>query len=460
MKELLKIPQEFWKLFRSCNRYIYIESLLTIYEDYLYNDYFLTKETCIYLLSEHFEGRLIDVSADDEEMETDVNEPTSMQIMNKLTSFGWLRKVEDYVNFKTNIVIPEYAAVFIEAFLKLDHPDDQEADIEIQNIFSNLYSFYHDTKLGIELLSSAKQNASKLNRSLQNMLHNMDRFFETLLEKTTYEEVLAEHLEVFVETEVNRKYGLLKTSDNFYKYKNDIKDLLIQLQQDENRLYLLKRKMMAEKPDMTSEQIDMEYNDLIYEIDRSIGNMENRIAHIDAEHSKYIRVTVSRMEYLLSRDQNLKGNLITLLNLIGKREDGILTGQIREKIQLNDLTIPSEDSFYKKREKKIQVEEEETEEYVEEELTKEEILRANKSKNRYSKAQIESFILDHMTEGIYRVKDHPINSMREFELLVLAYDYSYRTKSPFELEAGTDEMMISGSFRYPNGVFLLKNKDR
>lgn len=457
MNELSKIPQELWKLFRSNNRFIYIEALIVIYEEYLYNDYFLTRETCIRLLSEYFEGRIIDVSADDDDITSEPNEPTSMQIINKLTAFGWLRKVEDYVNFKTNIVIPDYAATFIEVFQKLDNSDEQDTDIEIQNIFSNLYSFYHDQKLGIEMLQSAKLNARKLNRSLQNMLHNMDRFFESLLEKNTYEEVLTEHLEVFVEAEVNRKYGLLKTSDNFYKYKNDIKDLIRLLEQDANRLYLLKRKMLSENSKMAAEEIDVEYNDLVYEIDRSISNMENRIAHIDSEHSKYIRVTVSRMEYLLSRDQNLKGNLIALLNIMAEKEDDKIVKHMKEKIQLNDFTINSEDAFYKKRiTKNIVEDEDETDEFEEEDLSKEEILMANKSKNRYSKAQIENFIMKQMKQGTYKVSEHPINTISEFELLILAFDYSYRVKSPFELVEETHEMIVNGEFRYPNAVFRRK----
>ncbi len=459
MNELKKIPQEFWNLFRSTNRYIYIESLIVIYEEYLYNDYFLTRETGIRLLSEYFEDRIIDVSGDEEEFDADLNEPASMKIINKLTSFGWIRKVEDYVNFKTNIVIPDYASTMIEAFIAMDHPDSQETDIQIQNIFSNLYSFYYDKKLGIEMLISARLNATKLNRSLQNMLHNMDRFFESLLKKTTYEEVLSEHLDVFVETEINRKYALLKTSDNFYKYKNDIKDLLHLLQQDEERIYLLKRKATLEKPDKALEEVDMEYHDLIYEIDRSISNIENRIANIDAEHSKYIRATVSRMEYLLSRDQNLKGNLVTLLNLLSEQGGEGITKKISGKIRLNDLWVNSEEAFYKKRLKKSPLEEEkEPEEPLEEELSKEEILRANKSKARFNKAQIEGFVISKMKDGIYRVSDYPVNSKNEFELLILAFDYSYRVKSPFEVIREDDEMIVNGDYRYPKAVFRMKEK--
>ena len=75
MKEIYQLPQPFWTVFSSRNRYIYMEALLAIYDEYLYNDYFLTKETCIQLIAEHFSDRIVDISADDEEQDTDRMEP-------------------------------------------------------------------------------------------------------------------------------------------------------------------------------------------------------------------------------------------------------------------------------------------------------------------------------------------------------------------------------------------------
>jgi len=56
------------------------------------------------------------------------------------------------------------------------------------------------------------------------MLHNMDKFFASLLEQKSYEDLLRDHLEGYVEEIVKKKYHILKTSDNFYLYKTDIKD--------------------------------------------------------------------------------------------------------------------------------------------------------------------------------------------------------------------------------------------
>lgn len=452
MKEILQISQHFWSLFKSKNRYIYMEALMAIYDEYLYNDYFLTKETCIQIIAEHFADRIVDISADEDEQDMDGMEPMATKILNRLIRFTWLKKVEDYSSFRTNIVIPDYASIFIEVFQKLNNPNAGETDLYIQNIYTNIYSFYFDKKAGMELLKTASVNTTRLNRSLQDMLHNMDQFFGSLLDKHNYEELLQEHLDVYVETIVNKKYRLLKTSDNFYIYKNDIKTLLRAIREDESRLQILKHKMMAEGK--KEEDIDNEYMDLLYDIERGIINMEKRISHIDTEHSKYVRATVSRLEYLLSNEDNLQGNVIALLNLMSGERREVILSEVADSVMINDPTIITQDSLYKKRGKRKVFEETvELEEQVEEELSREEILKINRSKNRYSKAQVEAFVLGQMDKGIYRTKDHGVGTDEEFELLILAYDYSIRRSSPFHVVPGERGTITNGKYTYPDIIF-------
>ena len=99
----------------------------------------------------------------------------------------------------TNIVIPDYAAVMIEAFEKLaDEPLD-DTDLYIQNVYATLFSFKNDHRMNLTMLKTALVNTKKLNKALQDMLHNMDKFFERLLNKQSYDELLKEHLEGYVE---------------------------------------------------------------------------------------------------------------------------------------------------------------------------------------------------------------------------------------------------------------------
>ena len=99
----------------------------------------------------------------------------------------------------TNIVIPDYAAVFIAAFEQLVNQPMEDTDIYIQNVYATLFSFKNDSRMNIAMLKTALVNTRKLNKALQDMLHNMDKFFDRLLAKQSYGELLEEHLEGYVE---------------------------------------------------------------------------------------------------------------------------------------------------------------------------------------------------------------------------------------------------------------------
>ena len=78
-----------------------------------------------------------------EENETDFDmlETTASRILRWLLKTGWLKKIEDYSTMTTNIVIPDYAAVFIEAFERLTSEELEETELYIQNVYATLFSF-------------------------------------------------------------------------------------------------------------------------------------------------------------------------------------------------------------------------------------------------------------------------------------------------------------------------------
>jgi len=452
MKEIYKIPHGFWSLFTSKNRYIYMESLIAIYDEYLYNDYFLTRDACISIIAEHFSNRIIDISADEEESGEDVFEPMPARILSKLIAFSWVKRVEDYSSFKTNIVIPEYSSMFIEVIKMLDQKDINDTDLYIQNIYANIYSFYHDEKAGIELLKTAMVNTTRLNRALQDLLHNMDKFFASLLEKKTYEELLHEHLYVYVEKIVNKKYSLLKTSDNFYIYKSDIKNLLKAIEEDEERLVQLRERMILSGYER--EQADQTILEVLDNISQGIINMEKRINHIDMEHSKYVRATASRLEYLLNHDDNSKGNIILLLNKLGNSKDDTLYEAVSSAVRINDIGFLSQEAFYKKRGKRKKFEEtvmEEKRDVVE--LSKADIMKMNQNHTRFTQEEIMDFVESRMKDGTYSTAETPIENDEEFELLVLAYDMSTRRNSLYKVEKDEKTNIQNGKYSYPKLIF-------
>lgn len=443
-----EIPDRFWGLFRSINRPTYIEALLRIREEYEYSNYFLSREVCLQVLSEYFSEKRVCIWQDEMEDEADLKEPLAARVLNWLLKAGWLKKVDDYATMTVNIVIPDYAAVMLEAFFKLSNDEEDETQIYIQNVYAILFSLRNDPRASVGLLNTACVNTRKLNKTLQDLLHNMDRFFEGLLEQKSYGALLREHLEGYVEEIVKKKYHILKTSDNFYLYKNDIKRWIRAMREDESWLHELCRRGGEElSPEDVLEKLD--------QLERGFDDIEHRISNLDREHSKYIRATVTRLNYLLNREDNMKGLIIQLLNHLSQAEDQEeKLKEVGRRMNLSQTAILSEKSLYKKRKPRGTFKENLMPEEEEAELSREEIMNLNRLKNRYSRREIEEYLESHMTDGCCQVNKDTVTSEEEFEKLILAYDYSTRRNSPYQVKEQEAELIDNGSFRYPALVFV------
>ncbi|WP_312431335.1 Wadjet anti-phage system protein JetA family protein [Lacrimispora sp.] len=447
-----EIPDRFWGLFRSINRSTYIEALLKINEEYEYSNYFLSREVCIQVLEEYFTAKRLVIWQDELEDEADALEPTAVRVLNWLLRAGWLRKVDDYASMTVNIVISDYAAVMIEAFFKLASDEEDDTQIYIQNVYAILFSLKNDPRAGVSLLNTAYINTKRLNKTLQDMLHNMDKFFASLLEKRAYGELLKEHLEGYVEEIVKKKYHMLKTSDNFYLYKNDIKRWISSMREDTEWIGQMSRRS-GEK--VTAGDIVEKLD----QIERGFDDIEHRIANMDKEHSRYIRATVTRLNYLLNQEDSMKGLVIRLLNHLSETEDpDEAIKEVGGLMNLSQVSILSEKSLYKKRRARTGFKESLMPEEEPAELTMEEILNLNRLKSRYSRKEIESYIEAHLENGRMEVTKDTVGSPEEFEKLILAYDYSTRRKSMYQVEEQEAELIDNGRFRYPKLVFVRRKE--
>lgn len=447
-----EIPDSFWTLFRSVNREAYIEALLYINEEYQYSNYFLTKEMCIQVLADLNAKNQIDLKREENETEYDMLETPASRMLKWLLKTGWLKKIEDYNTLATNIVIPDYAAVFIDAFERLNSEEMEETDVYIQNVYATLFSFKNDPRANLSMLRTALVNTRRLNKALQDMLHNMDKFFGRLLEQKTYSELLKEHLEGYVEEIVKKKYHILKTSDNFYIYKMDIKKCLHDIREDED--FILKVRERAKALGDTKDDV----LDILDAIERGFDDIEHRISNMDKEHTKYVRATVTRMNYLLSGETDTKGLVVQLLNKMSvsdKKEEMIRkTG---EKMNLSLLEIISEKSLYKRRKGRKDFISQMAVEEVAEDLDRENVLKLNRIQTRYTKKQIEEFIEENMENEVMDASRISIADEEVFEKLILAYDYSTRRNSKYKVLEEDAEIVEQSGYRYPALKFVRRS---
>lgn len=470
MKLNYDIPASFWGLFRSVNRDIYIEALLTINDEYQYNNYFLSREACIQILADMCAARRYAFEREEDETEEETKEALPRRILNWLIGKKWLRKIEDYTTMTTNIVIPDYAGILIDAFDRLANEPLEDTDIYIQNVYATLFSFQNDRHMNLAMLKTALVNTKRLNKALQDMLHNMDKFFERLLEQESYGELLKEHLYGYVEEVVKRKYHILKTSDNFYIYKTDIKRCLREMREDEEWVETIRKRQQEARRETGSAPAYMRRNrdadvlDYIDQIERGFDDIEHRIANMDREHSKYVRATVSRLNYLLSDETERHGLLIQLLNALGSAHGSALDkgeeddrtqkerlAAVAERMNLTSFTVLNESPLFKRRRRK-RFGENLVEDTAEEELSRDDVLRLNKLKHRFTKKQIEDFIEIHMEDGAFETDRMVFADADDFEKLILAYDISIRKGGRYAV-AVRDGQIERGGYSYPSMLF-------
>ncbi|MDO4554205.1 MAG: DUF5716 family protein [Lachnospiraceae bacterium] len=445
-----QIPDSFWRLFRSPNRELYIEAMLQINEEYEYNNYFLSREVCIQVLGDYFAKKSVRLEKEEEETDLDLLEPPASRTLNWLLRAQWLKRIEDYYEQVTHIVIPDYAAIFVDAFTKIYGEEEEETDLYIQNIYAILFSFQNDEKASLSLLKTALVNTRRLNKSLQNLLHNMDRFFGRLLEKENYGELLRDHLEGYVEEIIRKKYHILKTSDNFYLYKADIKKWIHKMQ--ENPHWLME-KIEKEKNGFGQEDVFQ----ILDGIERGFDDIEHRIANMDREHIRYVRATVVRLQYLLNGEGDTKGLVNRLLLALSegeKQEERIKA--VSRQFNLSDPVILSDTSFYQKRGARKKFLEEVEPEQKRTELTREEILKLNRVHNRYTKQQIEIFLEEREENGVVDTRTCPIENGEDFEKLILAYDNAIKRNSKYKVVIKGEQRVNNGIFSYPDLLFVRK----
>lgn len=464
MQLRFEIPDKFWGLFRSVNREAYMEALLNINEEYQYSNYFLTREVCIQVLSDMYIKKHFQLKQEEDETEFDLLETPASRTLKWLLRTGWLKKLEDYNTLATNIVIPDYAAIFIDAFERLGSEDMEETEIYIQNVYATLFSFKNDSRVNLSMLRTALVNTRRLNKALQDMLHNMDKFFGRLLDQQSYHELLKEHLEGYVEEIVRKKYHILKTSDNFYIYKTDIKKCLRDMRENEEWIGMVRErsKAMGDTKDDVVDLLDM--------IERGFDDIEHRISNMDKEHTKYVRATVTRLNYLLSGETDTKGLVVQLLNQMSAAVTEEQNTQVEnrgnsysyeemlqltgERMNMSLLEMLSEKSLYKRRKPREDFISQMAEDETIEDLNREDVLKLNRILQRYSKQEIEAFIEEHMKDDVMDVEKLKIADEESFEKLILAYDYSTRRNSKYIVFEEDTPQIENGCYKYPALKFV------
>ena len=426
-----RIPDNFYKLFRTQNMDYYMSFLVAIYEENNaeYTTIGLTMEECKAIIEETIVRFKIAWKLDEiEEEETITIAGTPGYILGRLINWGWLKSDFDERWNSYIISFPEYSQLYVELFQKLQSDEDSRERESILAIYSALFTYRTDQEKNNDILRNALQTSKRLGQLLSNMQDGMRNYFEELSEKKDFlgiQEVLVDE----INNSDSKKYAILTTTDSFYRYKEEVKELIsvILVDNDNIKMELERKRVGLEKDSVTflRNQKALELCDeamhMVHQIEREFDVIERKYNRLVEQKSVFAKRALARIHYILQENNMDQNNIVKLVNLLDRssKKDEIMEA-LQEKIVLSTAYKNlSNDSLYHKKWKGDH--EFEPVAILAEKEQKEEKITDFIPKPLYTRKQLHEFRDKNMKDGIFEATSETVESVEDLEKLLFLW---------------------------------------
>lgn len=450
-------PQNFFSLFASPNRDIYIEALLILHRQYR-SETLLKKQDLVSRLVAGLESRMLDLKKEDDDQygpEEDVNlSGRAHFLLRKFVDTGWLQLEPDMASFAESYVVPGYASKLLHLFYDILHGKPVEYNGFVYSTYSNLRTAEQDRDEHMyDALKQAHRATEELWKSLRELLDNIRLYHQRLQEQEEVKELLAEHFDRFRVLVSDRVYHPLKTFDSVPRFKQRITAILRSWLRDAETLNIiadaaLRRGEFSDKAEARSQAIRM-----IGGIMDTYDRLGGILAQIDRKNAGYTRASVERMQYYLNTDRDIKGKLVEVLKAMPPLKNERALPPALAGLPLYSAGYLDEQSLYNEPKRR----EHEPEAVLEAAATAEDVAEElagfrERLAQVYSHRKIIDFVLAQLGDRrSLAAAELELASAEEFVKLLLAAVKSDEEGLPYRIEFREGYLYVNG-FRLPELV--------
>jgi len=370
---------------------------------------------------------------EDEERLTDSRQKAAY-FLRRLKQCHWIES-EIGSDQKNRIIMPNHAVEMLRTFGKITGKKETEYQSKIAAVFSTLNNFdlMHDPyplvikpvfDLTVELFTALKQ----LNTSIKS-------YIETLTADKSAEEIIKTYLQY--NDEIGSKaYHRLLTSDNISRFRNNILSKLDEIRSNRDTMEKVawgyQRIEGCDDIDTAREEsLKMITGILDY-----YNSYDALIAQITEKHTKYLNQTVKRAKFLLTNTNNVEGKINTILRYLSEScnrdfQDNIDEDAPDELCALFNIFpqgfISEESIMTMPISRKITDVEEvlDSAEISEEEKQKAQRKLYAKYKNRFSRKNIDSYVINGLLADKTTVKASDIPCETKRDMIRIAFIHMY-----------------------------------
>lgn len=444
-----RIPKEFYKLFNSKYMEYYQLILMRLYEEsgQSYSLLGLTHEECKDIINEKIATFTMDWTQEQFEDEGELLTRSNMAsiMLKRLEEWGWLRKDYDETLNQYVVSFPDYSQIFIEVFKKIFSEDTDIERESILAIYSHLFTYNADKEKNNEILKSALQTSKTLLQMLANMQEGIRGYFEELSKKNTFigiQEVLVNE----INNTDSHKYAILTTQDSFYRYKEEVKELIDKniADNEQRKLEYIEKRMQIEKETMAwhrNERVIVaceEAMDLLFDLNREFDRIERRYNMLIDQKRIFAKRAAARIRYVLVEggvEEDRTKVLVKLLNG-SKRKDEILDELALRYGITERFQIVKENSFARPREGTKRDFEPQT---MAKPIQTSTDLNDFIVKPLYSQKELREFQRKNEVDGVFKVTQKTVSTIEELEKLLFVWQEATEISSKAaEIEIGEE----------------------
>ena len=283
--------------------------------------------------------------SDGEDFGTSSNEAddTAAYTVRKLVESGWIDSDESGDRASDMVFITLYGKKLTDFIRNLLQLEDQSG--HVVNTYSNLQQVRLMPENGYVCVKNAYESTRRLLTSLEMMYSKIKSYYTLVLENQRPEALLQAHLNGYVHDVVDKVLFPLKVDDSVDRFKGPILSASADILSDTSLLNTVVRDAVQSRKEATEDDVRAGLFEMLHFIHSQFDNIESVVRQLDDRNNLYLRVTRQKLQYMLTMDTSLKGNIISLLRR-GKKEPEDFWQELAQCCNFSEAGAITDDSFY------------------------------------------------------------------------------------------------------------------
>ncbi|MCD4713086.1 MAG: DUF5716 family protein [Clostridiales bacterium] len=453
-----KIPENLFSILASKNKRIYLDVLFVVQEGFKY-ELTLSRSNLVAMLISKMESEIYDLVSEGEE-NTDIDNfdlsARANFLIRKLVETKWLIQEMNDKDFENMISLPDYASTILDVLGQLMEQKTAEYNGRVVSSYNNLKAA--DIERGeyvFHALNHALIDTEQLIDLLKKQYHNIGRYHQIAIELANINELLSSHFDDFHDAIVTQFLLPFKTFDSVPRFKGPILEILNRWYQDETFIEILGEQAVRYGHVKESSEAGMTIISMISRIIDLYENLPVLMQEIDLKHNAYTRASIEKIQYLLNRDQSIKGKLVKVIQSLSSEQ--LKQDDINKEIALFRQNYVDQGSLYarSKMKKNRQIKSKPVEiiqaEFVDG-ATKRFLAMVKEAYGREAVLREMDGLLEN---GSIDTSQMPLGSTKDLARIMLAALYGIQPQTSFETEF-RNERFENDNYEVPNNSFHKK----